>query len=860
VAGVARHGALNSRMGERVQALPIDPILPELVRAVRERGAVVLEAPPGAGKTTRVPGALLDGLGGTGEILVLEPRRLAARMAAKRVADERGERVGETVGYQVRFEDVSSARTRIRFVTEGVLTRRLVSDRDLRGVDVVVLDEFHERHLHGDVALALVHRLRRTRRPDLRVIVMSATLGVVPVAEYLGAVTLRSEGRMFDVEVEHASAPDDRPLALQVASAVRASLRASPDGHVLVFLPGASEIRKAREACAAIATEHDALLLPLHGDLSPAEQDRAVGPSTQRKVILATNVAESSVTIDGVVAVVDSGLARVAQQAPWSGLPTLTVAKVSRASAIQRAGRAGRTRAGRCVRLYTQGDFQTRPAQDAPEIARMDLAQTYLELGVAQALDLAWLDPPPAPALQAARTLLERLGALDTGGHVTPMGERLARLPLHPRQGRVLIEAEARGAGDDGAVVAALLGERDLRLDSRARFAGASRGRDAATEPSDVLALLALYREAEGSRFSESILRTLDLDAGKTRAVSRAAEKLRSRRGNDRTMTVDQIDAALLRAILAGYPDRVARRGKGRALALAFGGTAELSEASVVRDAPWLVGVDAELGRGKVQVRLASAIEPEWLIDLAPELIVEEDGVSWDATAERVEERSRMTWGGLVLSESGGKASAEEVTRALGKAATDAGWRTFDPEGAVARWLARARFAAEHVTELTAPSDDDVGRALEAMCAGRRSFRELREASLLTEVEGLWPPAAASRLRALAPERIQLPGGRALRIEYEAGKAPWAESRLQDFYGMADTPKLADGRVALVLHLLAPNGRAVQVSTDLSGFWSRHYATVRKELARKYPRHSWPDDPLHATPPAPRAPHGGRRR
>jgi ATP-dependent helicase HrpB len=847
-----------------VQPLPIDPVLPELVRLVRERGAVVLEAPPGAGKTTRVPGALLEGLSAKGEIVVLEPRRLAARMAARRVAEERGERLGETVGYQVRFEDVSSARTRIRFVTEGVLTRRLVSDRELRGVDVVVLDEFHERHLHGDVALALVHRLRRTLRPDLRVVVMSATLGVLPVAEYLGAATVRSEGRLFDVTIEHAAGPDERPLASQVASAVRGALRASPDGHVLVFLPGASEIRKAREACASIASEHGAVLLPLHGDLSPAEQDRAVGPSTQRKVILATNVAESSVTIDGVVAVVDSGLARVAEQAPWSGLSTLKVSKVSRASATQRAGRAGRTRPGRCIRLYTQGDFQTRPAYDTPEIARLDLAQTYLELAVADALDLTWLDPPPPATLQAARTLLGQLGALDADACVTELGQRLARMPLHPRQARVLVEAEARGAGEDGAVVAALLGERDLRLDQRARFSpGASRGRDAATEPSDVLALLALYREAEASRFSESILRTLDLDAGKTRAVSRAAEKLGTRRGNDRTMTHDQIDQALLRAILAGYPDRVARRGKGRALALAFGGTAELSEGSVVRDAPWVVGVDAELARGKVEVRLASAIEPEWLIDLAPELIVEEDAVTWDAATLRVEERSRMTWGGLVLSESGGAANAEEIHRVLARAASDAGWRAFDEDGKVARWLCRARFAAEHagevVGEVAAPGDEDVVRALVGMCAGRRSFRELRAASLLTEVEALWPPAATSRLRTLAPERIQLPGGRALTIEYEPGKAPWAESRLQDFYGMADTPRLADGRVALVLHLLAPNGRAVQVTTDLSGFWSRHYAGVRKELARKYPRHSWPDDPLHAEPPPPRAPRGARR-
>jgi len=843
--------------GDCVQPLPIDPILPELVRLVRAQGAVVLEAPPGAGKTTRVPTALLAGLDGKGEILVLEPRRLAARMAARRVADERGERLGETIGYQVRFEDVSSARTRIRFVTEGVLTRRLVGDPLLTGIDAVVLDEFHERHLHGDVALALVQRLRKTKRPDLKVVVMSATLGVAPVAEYLGAAMLKSEGRLFDVELEHLPAPDDRPLALQVASAVRAALRASDDGHVLVFLPGAAEIRKARDACTRVAEEYQAKLLPLHGDLSPAEQDRAVGPSRERKVILATNVAESSVTIEGVVAVVDSGLARIAEQASWSGLPTRKTAKVSRASATQRAGRAGRTRAGRCLRLYTLADFQTRPAYDSPEITRVDLAQTYLELAVADALDLDWFDAPPETSFRAAKLLLERLGALDAKGAVTTLGKRLAHLPLHPRQARVLVEAEARGVAEDGAVVAALLGERDLRLEQRATFSGGSRARDAATEPSDVLALLALYREAEGSGFSDSILRALSLDMGKTRAVARAAERLTPRRARAGSLTIAQIDEALQRAILAGYPDRVARRGKGRALALAFGGTAELSEGSVVRDAPWLVGVDAELERGKAVVRLASAIEPDWLIDVAPELIVEEDVVTWDAAAERVHERSRMTWGGLVLSESEGGANAAEVTRVLAKAASEAGWRAFDPNGTVDKWLSRVRFVSAHLPELVAPTDEDVTRALAGMCEGLRSFRELRAASLMNAVEALVPPPLLSRLRALAPDRIQLPGSRNLEVHYEAGKAPWAESRLQDFFGMADTPRLVDGRVPLVVHLLAPNARAVQVTTDLAGFWTRHYPAVRKELARKYPRHSWPDDPRNAPPPPPRPPRRG---
>ncbi len=634
---------------------------------------------------------------------------------------------------------------------------------------------------------------------------------------------------------------------------MRSALRASPDGHVLVFLPGASEIRKARDACTRIAEEHGARLLPLHGDLSPAEQDHAVGPSRERKVILATNVAESSVTIDGVVAVVDSGLARVVEHAPWSGLATRKTAKVSRASATQRAGRAGRTRPGRCLRLYTLADFLARPEHDAPEIMRADLAQTYLELAVAGALDVDWFEPPPDAAMRAARTLLVQLGAIDARGDVTAMGARMARVPLHPRQARVLAEAESRGVAEDGAVVAAILGERDLRMEQRASFGHGPRTRDAATEPSDVLALLALYREAEASGFSDSILRTLDLDRTKTRAVARAAERIAPRRSRASSLTVAEADTALLCAILSGYPDRVARRGRGRVLALAFGGTAELSEGSVVRDAPWIVAVDADVDRGKVAVRLASAIEPEWLIDLAPDLIVEEDTVTWDAAAERVRERSRMTWGGLVLGESEGKGDDEAAARVLAKAASEAGWRAFDPTGRVDSWLARARFVAEHVAE-AAPDDEAVTRALVDLCHGLRSFRELRSASLLRQVEATVSPPVASRLQALAPERVRLPGGRSLEVHYEPGKPPWVQSRLQDFFGMADTPRLVDGRVPLVVHLLAPNGRAVQVTTDLAGFWTRHYPTVRKELARKYPRHAWPDDPRNATPPAPRPP------
>jgi ATP-dependent helicase HrpB len=833
-----------------VQPLPIDPLLPDVVASLRRQPTLVLEAPPGAGKTTRVPRAMLDaGLaGGAGaEIIVLEPRRLAARLAARRVAEELGESVGATVGYQVRFEDVSSARTRIRFVTEGVLGRKLLASPRLEGVAAVLLDEFHERHLQGDVALALVERLRRSTRPDLRVVAMSATLSTGPLAAYLGAPVLRSEGRRFDVALEHLPAPDDRPLASQVASAVRRLALEGLDGDVLVFLPGAAEIRRARETCEKVAAEAGLDLVPLHGDLSPEEQDRAVRPGPRRKVLLSTNVAESSVTIEGVVAVVDSGLARVASQAPWSGYPRLRVEKISRASATQRAGRAGRTRPGRCLRLYTRADFEARPEHETPEIRRLDLAQTLLEIAATGAGEVPWLEAPPEAHAGAARTLLARLGAIDAGGALTSTGRAMLRFAVHPRAARVIVEGERRGVADDACVAAAILAEGDIRASARARF-GDARAHDAATDASDLTAMVDRYREAEDARFREGAVRAADLDPVATRAVARAAGQLAraARRGEG---SAGDADAALRIALLAGHPDRVARRVRrgARPLALAGGGGAELAETSVVRDAEWMVALEAEErahgARGGAVVRTASAIEPEWLIDLFPGDVVEREEVAWDAAAERVVARDAMLWEGLVLHQSPReRAGSPEATRLLVEAALAAGPRAFTDGDALDRWLARARFAASVDSSIPAPDDDAVRAQLAALCEGYASFAEVRSAGLLDALRASLGRAAAE-IERLAPERVTLAGGRSCVVRYVPGKPPAIASRMQDFFGMRDGPRVGGGRVPLVLELNAPNGRAQQVTTDLAGFWQKHYPAIRKELMRKYPRHAWPEDP-----------------
>jgi ATP-dependent helicase HrpB len=844
-----------------MQPLPIDPLLPAIAESLRGTPTLVLQAPPGAGKTTRVPRALLEGgLAASGQVVVLEPRRLAVRMAARRVAEELGERVGGTVGYQVRFENVSSERTRIRFVTEGVLAREIIASPELAGVAAVVLDEFHERHLQGDMALALVERLRRTRRPDLRVVVMSATLATEAIAAHLAAPVIRSEGRSFEVTIDHLDSPDDRPLASQVASAVRSLVRQGLDGHVLVFLPGAAEIRRAREACEKVAAEADLALVTLHGDLSPEEQDAAVRPGSRRKVILSTNVAESSVTIDGVVAVIDSGLARVASHSPWSGLPMTRVQKVSRASAVQRAGRAGRTRPGRCLRLYTRADFESRSEHESPEIRRADLTQTWLELVALGALDAPWLEPPPEGHVRSAVELLRRLGALTPAGALTETGRAMLRYAVHPRAARVVIEGERRGVLDDACVAAAILAEGDIRSSSGASF-GNDRRRDVATERSDLQGLVERFQEAEEAGLTAGSLRASGLDPGATHAVARAAKQLaRASRRAAATTTGGTAEDALGIAILAGYPDRVARRVRAglRSVALAGGGVAQLAESSAVRDAEWMVALDAEeraagVGGGRptqggVVVRMASAIEPEWLIELFPDAIVEQRDVAWNAQLERVEAREAMLWDGLVLHASeAADASPEEAARVLAQAALAKGARAFAAEGELDRWLARARFAASVDASIAAPDDDAVAAALTSLCEGRTSFADLRHAGFLRELRSTLGPRAAA-VDTLAPERVTLSGGRSVLVEYEPGKPPHIASRLQDFFGMTDGPRVGGGRVPLVLELCAPSGRAVQVTTDLAGFWQRHYPAVRAELMRKYPRHSWPDDPTKPTP------------
>jgi ATP-dependent helicase HrpB len=841
--------------------LPIDDVLPEIC-AVLARGApLVLEAPPGAGKTTRVPWAIHE-LFTEGEVIVAEPRRLAARLTAARVASERGVRLGDTVGYSVRFEDVSGPKTRIRYVTEGVLLRRLLAEPELPGVGQVVLDEFHERSLLTDLLLVLLTRLRQ-RRPDLGLTVMSATLDAEPVARLLGAERVRSVGRAFPLTIEHLTAVDDRPLEKQIVSAVRTAT-ADDAGDVLVFLPGSADIRRALAALEPLAAERDLLVLPLHGELPIAEQARAVEPATRRKVVLSTNVAETSVTIDGVTTVIDSGLARHASHSPWSGLPTLSTAKVSRASAAQRAGRAGRTREGRVLRLYTRGDFDSRREHELPEIARADLSEALLALagaGITEPEALSWLTPPPEAALSAARDLLRWLGAVSSEGEISRLGRRLLDIPLHPRLARVVTRGEELGVAGEASLAAALLAERDIRSDARLRMGPGTKKELGASGPCDVLELMARFAEAEAVNFRPDGVRRAGLDVRTVQAVATTYRKLSgsgSRRG-PRPSAPEELDAAVRRAILSGFPDRVGKRRRvgHPEIVLSQGGSAKLAETSVVHEGELVVAVAADEqsapgARAQGAIRLATSIESNWLLEDFGERIEMRDELVWSADAERVERREGMAFGAVLLDEARSVAApSPEASRMLLEAAKARGVLATLASDGLGRLVTRLSLLRVHFPEAGLPEvsttlDDETAARL---CAGLVSFAELRERDPAQPLRQSLGSVGERLLATETPDTFKLPGGRNAEIHYEAGKPPWLESRLQDFFGMKEGPRICRGKVALTLHLLAPNGRAQQVTSDLSGFWERHYPTVRRELMRKYPRHPWPEDGKTATPP-----------
>lgn len=814
-----------------------------MMAALREARGLVVSAEPGAGKTTRLPPAMLDEV--EGQILVVEPRRLAARLACERVAHELGEEVGQRVGYQVRFDKKVSARTRLLFMTEGILIRRLASDSSLRGVGAVVFDEVHERHLQGDLALAMVAKLRQARRArgeELFVVAMSATLDAKPLSSFLDAPYKHVSGRVFPVDVQYGPAGDERNLDARVAEALSSVLRTDDKGDVLVFLPGAAEIRRAASRCSAACKRHGIELTTLHGDLSAKEQSRVVAAGGNRKVVLSTNVAESSVTLPGVTTVIDSGLVRRASYSPWTGLPTLRVERISQASAIQRAGRAGRVQAGRAIRLFTKTDFERRDAHETPEIARLDLSELVLLLRAEghDPFHFDYFEAPPPRALESAEDLLRRLGALrgdekrDAG--ISEEGRRLLRLPVHPRLGRLVLSGLERSVGARACLVAALLGERTLLRETRDQSGTA-----------DVLVELEAFEMAEAERLRDRELYARGLDVGVYRNVGRVTRQLQrsARAGNVESSLWDE-DEALRSAIALAFPDRIGRR-EGRRVVFAGGGSGELDESSVVREGEFVVAVRVQDrsergGRGRTRVRSACELSGEMMLDLFGDAIETTSEVRFDSATEQVESVEALVYEGLVLDESVRRDGyGDDVAECLAAAALEAGLARFFDMDAVELLERRVRFALEAGLELEC-DDEWRMRALTNLCVGRRSFADLKGASIVQAMRDMLPSEKIGLLANYAPEHVSLPGRRRVHVNYEVDRPPWIASRLQDFFGLASGPKA--GSIPLVLHLLAPNRRAVQVTTDLSGFWERHYPALRRQLSRRYPRHDWREDPL----------------
>lgn len=830
-----------------MEALPIDERIGDIVGLVRGGRDVVLVAPPGCGKTTRVPAALMDaGLPGGGAVLVLEPRRVAARLAARRVAAERGERLGDQVGYRVRFERVDSPRTRLWFLTEGLLTRRLLDDPELAGVSVVVFDEFHERSIHADLALGLVREVQGALRADLRVVVMSATLDARPLADQLNAVVVEAHARRFEVELDHAERRDDARIAVRAARAVRREIDRQGGrlhGDALVFLPGAGEIAELRRELDDTARELGFDVLPLYGDLPVEAQDRAIGRGPRPRVVASTNVAETSITLDGIRTVIDSGLARVSRCDARTGVEQLALERISKASADQRAGRAGRQGPGRCVRLFTLGEYRELADALEPEVLRVDLCAAVLALkswGIRDAGSFPWITRPPAAALAAAERLLAWLAAIDgEGGAITALGRELLALPVHPRVARMLVEARRLGCGRALAVMAALCESRPLLR--RAENTAAR---------SDLLVLRDRFLELEAAGFDRGVADALGVDAGAARAVDRERRQLAGLIGGGGD--ADDEDR-LLRCVTAGFPDRIARRREreGRGALMVGGAAVMLDEGSAVREAPLFAAVSVAglSGNRPALVRIASEVRLAWLEQLYPGHLVDELRTTWNDERGRAEGFRVRRYLDLVVEETRSpRIDAEQAERLLIKAATHPRFIELLRQGELGQVLLRIECLARLRPDLGLPAvgDELIAAAVRDGCVGGSALAEIRPAAVIELLLAGLPGLSGGRLDRLVPERVLLPSGRKAPITYRAGHPPLVSARMQEFFGTPTTPRIGEGTIPLAIDLQAPNGRSVQITQDLHSFWRDLYPKERRELARRYPRHSWPDDPASA--------------
>ena len=826
--------------------LAIAPLLPEIGRRLADSPRLVLEAPPGAGKTTGVPLALLDAPWLAGRtILLLEPRRIATRAAATRMASLRNEKPGDTIGYRTRLDSRVGPATRVEVVTEGILTRRIQSDPELAGVGLVIFDEFHERSLNADLGLALVLDTAKALRPDLRVLVMSATLDGRAIANLLdNAPIVRAEGCAYPVETHHLPTPTAATLAPAIASAVKRAL-SETSGDILVFLPGEREIRAAERALSG--TVHTQVV-PLYGALGPEAQDRVFLPAALgiRKIVLATSIAETSLTIDGVRVVIDSGFAREPRYDPATGLTRLETVRVSQAAADQRRGRAGRTTPGVCYRLWPEAATKGLAQRTTPEILQADLAPLALELaqwGTVDPSTLAWLNPPPAAAYMEARKLLHELGAVDANGRMTTHGKEMARLPLHPRLAHMVITACEHGLGTEASLLAGLLAERDI-------LAGPGAGRDA-----DLRLRIDLLHNN-----SMPLPQGASIREGARRGALAAARQIGSLLRVEEAKRAPKTKSLGLLAALA-YPDRIAQARPNGGFRMANGRGAVLNDGDPLALEPWLAIAEAGGSDKDARIFLAAPLARADIDEYFAGLITIHEEVAWNARTESVEPRRQRRLGSLLLDDAYWSAApAERIAEALLDGVRALGVEAL-PWTEGARQL-RARVAFLAALKISNSWPDFSNPGLEASLeewllpylSSKRSRNDLASLDLTAILSDRLTWEQKRQLDTDAPAEFRLPGGRVVHLAYDSGETPVLAAKVQELFGMADTPRIGGGKVPLTLHLLSPAGRPVQVTQDLAGFWNGSYAAVRKDLRGRYPKHRWPDDPAHAEPNGPPRP------
>ena len=835
--------------------LPIYELRQRILDSLRAFPRLILQAPTGSGKSTQVPQILLDaGFAGSGQIIILQPRRLATRMLAARVAWERKVDLGQEVGYQIRLDNVSGPNTRIRFVTEGVLLRQMVGDPDLEGVSVLIFDEFHERHLYSDIALARALEIQQSNRPDLKIVVMSATLDSALLESYLRPCNLLvSEGRTFPVEIEYLNRDviDEPPWELAADALAQAD---NDGGDVLIFMPGAYEIARTIEETKR--SGFDGVVLPLHGDLSPRAQDAAVATYEARKVVVSTNVAETSLTIDGVTLVIDAGLAKIPKYDPHRGINTLITEKISRASADQRAGRAGRTAPGHCIRLWSEQDHLGRRAQDLPEIKRLDLAEVLLNLkasGVADFESFRWIEPPDPKSLQRAIELLEDLGALERSkSKVTPIGSRMLSFPVHPRYARMLLIADQLECVPTVALIAALTQERHLLKRNENQQMEHDRelllGREA---ESDFFLLIRawLYAQEHGPDKSRRLGVRYAVAQQVAQIFEQFVEIARSE-GLNITKRVDDFDAeALAKCMLVGFSDHLAKRIDSGTLRcdLVHRRHGVLARESVVQKSSLFVAGEIREIQGRddeliVLLSQVTSVREEWLRELFPNDFRETDLVFFDSATRRVQSRRDVIFRDLILQSARIETPPpEKASEILAKEVIEGRCPLANWTHEVDQWVARVNCLANWLPELSLPVIDQEARfyLIQQICQDALSYKEIKDRPVWPVVRAWLSNAQQAQLDRFAPERFELSNGRRYKLQYAEGRSPVLAARIQDLYGVEGSLHICDGRVPIVIHILAPSHRPIQITQDLSSFWKEAYPRIKQELRRKYPKHEW---------------------